>query len=259
MFKISVVNQKGGVGKTSVAINLASALAVADLKILLIDFDSQAHVTVGLGIEPEYTIYDVLVGNVNISEAIMKTPVENLWLVPSDENLAAFDVEFAEREDRNEILKNALKPLGGFDFVFIDCPPSLSLLTINALCASDFVLIPVVAEFYSLDGFARLLKTIDAVKENYNPSLEILGIVVNMLDRRVKLSKEVIEEFRKFFPDKVFETMIPRNVKVAEAPSHGLPVIMYDPRSSGADAFGKLAQEFLQRIKQYTGKKVAQV
>jgi len=247
---ISFANQKGGVGKTTLAVNLGSALALGDMKVLIVDFDPQSHITVGLGISPEgKTIYRVIRGDVSIEEAVFQTNVENLFVIPSDEEFAGFEVEALEREDSHFILKKTIEPIKDkFDFVFIDCPPSIGIFTVNALCASDYVIIPVLADFYSLEGFSKFFNAIENIRENFNPNLEILGIVINMYDRRPKLTKEVEDEFMKFFPTKIFRTKIPKNVKIAEAPSFGLPVVLYKPSSPGADAFSSLAEELLERL-----------
>ncbi len=247
---ISFANQKGGVGKTTLAVNLGSALALGDMKVLIVDFDPQSHITIGLGINPEgKTIYRVITGDISVSDAIFRTAVENLFVIPADEELAGFEVEALEEEESHFILRRTIEPVkNNFDFVFIDCPPSIGIYTVNALCASDYVIIPVLADFYSLEGFSKFFNAVENIRANLNPSLDILGIVINMYDRRPRLSKEVEEEFLKFFPKKIFRTKIPKNVKIAESPSFGLPVVLYKPSSPGADAFSSLAEEFLERI-----------
>jgi chromosome partitioning protein len=254
---VSFANQKGGVGKTTLAINLGSALALSDIKVLIVDFDPQGHVTVGLDIQHEgKTIYKVISDEIKIEEAIFHTKVENLFVVPADENLAGFEVEFFNNENSQFILKDKLKDIREkFDFIFIDCPPSIGVFTISALCASDYVIIPVLPDFFSLEGFSKFFKAIEEVRANLNPSLEILGIVINMYDKRAKLTKEVEEEFMKYFPGKIFRTRIVKSVKIAEAPGFGLPVVLYKPSSPASDVFAYLAEEFLEKISEERKKK----
>lgn len=253
---ICISNQKGGVGKTTLALNLSSALALSDLKVLIVDFDPQSHVTIGLNIDPEgKTIYRAITKEVDIRDTIRETQIENLYAIPADEDLAGLEVEAFETENNQLLLKKELdKVKEDFDFVFIDCPPSIGIYTVNALCASDFVLIPVLADFFSLEGFSKFFKAIEYIREELNPSLEILGIVINMYDKRTKLTKEVEEEFLKYFPDKVFSVRIPKNIKIAEAPSFGLPIQIYSPSSPGANAFAMLAEEFLEKIENHKTK-----
>ncbi len=247
---IAIFNQKGGVGKTTTNINLAACLAQMGKKILVIDIDPQGNTTSGLGIskkELEYTSYEILVEpDLDPLKVIMPTRVENLDLVPSSANLAGIEIEMVQIEGREARLKKAiLKIKDSYDYIFIDCPPSLGLLTINSLTAVDSVLIPIQCEFYALEGVSQLMTTIDMVKRGLNPSLEIQGVILSMFDGRTNLSIQVVREVKKYFKDKVYTTVIPRNVRLAEAPSFGLPIITYDPRSKGAEAYIEFAEEFL--------------
>lgn len=247
---ISVFNQKGGVGKTTTAINLAAGLAREGKNILLIDMDPQANTSSGLGLEEEgegASLYDLLTDNIDLDKAIQASSIERVKIIPADSNLAGLEIEAVNIEDREGLLKAKLEGIGSYDYVLIDCPPSLSILTINALTASDSVLIPIQAEYYSLEGLGSLMKTLDLVKRSLNPDLVIEGIVVTMYDARNNLSREVLEEVRSYFKDLVYETMIPRNVRLAEAPSHGLDIFTYDKASKGALAYQDLAQELIRR------------
>lgn len=247
---ISVFNQKGGVGKTTTAINLAAGLAREGKNILLIDMDPQANTSSGLGLEEEgegASLYDLLTDNIDLDKAIQTSSIERVKIIPADSNLAGLEIEAVNIEDREGLLKAKLEGIGSYDYVLIDCPPSLSILTINALTASDSVLIPIQAEYYSLEGLGSLMKTLDLVKRSLNPDLVIEGIVVTMYDARNNLSREVLEEVRSYFKDLVYETMIPRNVRLAEAPSHGLDIFTYDKASKGAWAYQDLAQELIRR------------
>ncbi|WP_138204197.1 ParA family protein [Haloimpatiens lingqiaonensis] len=251
---ICVFNQKGGVGKTTTNINLCSYLANKGKKILTIDIDPQGNTTSGLGIDKrnvESSIYDVLAGEKSIKEVIKKIElVDNFYIVPSTMELAGAEVELINKDNRENILKNALQELDEkFDYIFIDCPPSLGFLTINALCAADSVLIPIQCEFYALEGVGQLINTVQLVKKSLNKSLEIEGILMSMYDSRTKLSNEVVEEVKKYFKDKVYNTTIPRNIRLAEAPSFGLPILLFDDKCRGAEAYQKLTKEFLKRQK----------
>lgn len=246
---IAIFNQKGGVGKTTTNVNLSACLARMGKKVLVIDIDPQGNTTSGFGInkkEVSLSIYDTLVNEVNIDETIIKTSIENLFLVPSDVGLAGAEIELTKNEHRERALKQAISNIKDeYDFVFIDCPPSLGLLTINALVAVDSVLIPIQCEYYALEGVSQLMDTIKLVNRSLNPKLEIEGVVLSMFDGRTNLSIQVVDEVKKFFKGKVYTTIIPRNVRLAEAPSFGLPIIDYDPKSKGAEAYLELAEEFL--------------
>ncbi len=252
MKTICVFNQKGGVGKTTININLCSCLAMQGYKILAIDIDPQGNTTSGLGIDKskiEFSTYDVLTTDIKIEDAIRKIDlVDNFYMVPSNVTLAGAEVELIDKESREFILKNKLKTLEDkFDYVFIDCPPSLGMLTINALTASNSVLIPIQCEFYALEGVGQLINTYDLIKKSLNKDIEIEGVILSMYDSRTKLGNEVVSEVKNFFKNSVYNTAIPRNIKLAESPSFGLPIILYDDKCKGADAFYNLSKEFLER------------
>ncbi len=248
---IAITNQKGGVGKTTTAINLAATLAEANQRILLLDFDPQGNATSGFGIEEDniaHTIYDVMTEECVMDEAILVDVIDNLDLLPSDMNLAAADVEFAEQEDKNLILKKLLKNyVNRYDYILIDCPPSLGTITVNALTAANSVIIPIQCEYYALEGLNQVLNTIGIVQQGLNPELVIEGIVFTMYDSRNKLSQQVVETVRQNFQGSIYETLIPRNVRLAEAPSHGLPITLYESSSTGADSYRKLAAEVMSK------------
>jgi len=248
---IAITNQKGGVGKTTTAINLAATLAEANQRILLLDFDPQGNATSGFGIEEdniEHTIYDVMTEECSMDEAILVDVIDNLDLLPSDMNLAAADVEFAEQEDKNLILKKLLKEyINRYDYILVDCPPSLGTITVNALTAANSVIIPIQCEYYALEGLNQVLNTIGIVQQGLNPDLVIEGIVFTMYDSRNKLSQQVVETVRQNFQGSIYETLIPRNVRLAEAPSHGLPITLYESSSTGADSYRKLAAEVMSK------------
>jgi chromosome partitioning protein len=254
---ISLVNQKGGVGKTTTSINLAAALGKEGKRVLLIDLDPQSNATTGLGLNSndfDHDIYEVITSKCDIEEAIKKTKYDNLAIIPSTLNLAGVDVEFVKKmlEDKtfhqNEQLKAQInKVRNAFDYIIIDCQPSLGLGTMNALVASDSVIIPVQCEFFALDGITLLLNSIIMVQSSMNPNLRIEGVLLTMLDGRTNIGLEVIEEIRKYFKDKVFNTIIPRLVRLVEAPSHGKPINEYDPESRGAEAYHNLAREVIER------------
>lgn len=248
---ISIANQKGGVGKTTTSINLSAALSKIGKKILLVDCDSQANATTGMGIDKifmENSLYQGLIGSVDIASIILKTMLPKLWMVPSNIDLIGFEIEMVAQADRERKLKELLYPIKDqFDYIIIDCPPALSLLTLNAFTTSDFVLIPLQSEFFALEGLGQLLDTIKRVKSSFNPRLKIKGILLTMFDVRTNLSRHVVEDARKYFKDMVFKTKIPRNIKLGEAPSYGLPVIVYDKYSQGAKSYVAFARELLKR------------
>jgi chromosome partitioning protein len=248
---VAVVNQKGGVGKTTTAINLGAALAERGQQVLLIDLDPQANTTSGVGVDPRSprpTVYDLLAGSTPIDEVAIPTAVEGLFLVPSLLALAGAEIELASMADREHRLRLALDQLrGGYGQVLIDCPPSLGLLTLNALTAADEMLIPLQAEYFALEGLGHLLYTQQLVRMELNPRLELGGILVTQFDSRTTLAWDVLQEVRRAYPDRVFQTLIPRNVRVSEAPSHGQPVTRYDPSSRGAMAYRRLAEEVLSK------------
>ena len=252
MKTICIFNQKGGVGKTTTNINLCAYLAMEGYKVLTIDIDPQGNTTSGLGLDKnnlDLSIYDVLVSDVTMKESIIRSDlVQNLFISPSTMELAGAEVELINKSDRENIIKNKLKEVEGeYDYVFIDCPPSLGVLTINALTCADSVLIPIQCEFYALEGVSQLINTIQLVKKSLNKNLDIEGVVMTMFDYRTNLSNEVLKEVQKYFKDKVYKTTISRNVRLAEAPSFGLPIMLYDEKCKGAEAYVKLTKEFLSR------------
>lgn len=247
---IAVFNQKGGVGKTTTNVNLSACIAVKGRKVLVVDIDPQGNTTSGLGIDKKglkKTIYDVLIGEARAEEVITQTAVENLSIIPSSVQLAGAEIELTGFEEREKMLKKALEGIKDeYQYVFIDCPPSLGLLTINALTAADSVLIPIQCEYYALEGVGQLMNTIWLVQRGLNPDLKVEGVVLSMFDGRTNLSIQVVDEVKRYFKGMVYTTIIPRNVRLAEAPSYGVPILMYDPKSKGAEAYEELADEFIE-------------
>ncbi len=245
---VSIANQKGGVGKTTTSVNLSTIIAKKGKKVLLIDADPQGNATSGLGVEKdtEFSTYDVLVNDTPIESTLKKTSVKNLIICPSNISLAGAEVELVSMMSREQRLKEKLESVKDvFDYVFIDCPPSLGLVTLNSFTASDSVLIPVQCEYFALEGLGQLLNTINLVKKHLNKNIEIEGALLTMYDIRTNLSNQVVKEVKKYFGDRVYKTVIPRNVRLSEAPSYGMPITVYDPKSKGAKSYEKLAKEFL--------------
>ena len=248
---IAIANQKGGVGKTTTAINLSACLAEAGQRVLAIDFDPQGNATTGLGLEKEQiedTVYELLLGDCTVEACLMHDVQENLDVLPSDSNLAGAEIELLDVENKESVLNGYLETIRDqYDFIIIDCPPSLSLLTINALVAADTVLVPIQCEYYALEGLSQVLRTIGLVRKKMNPSLELEGVVFTMYDARTNLSLQVVENVKQNLNERIYKTIIPRNVRLAEAPSHGMPINLYDSRSTGAESYRLLAAEVISR------------
>lgn len=254
---IAVANQKGGVGKTTTSVNLSACLAEAGKRVLLIDIDPQGNATSGLGIDRKSvksSVYDLLLEDKSPLDAMVPCPVKGLYVVPSTIDLAGAEIELVPRISRENRLKRALEPVRAeFDFILMDCPPSLGLLTINALTAADSILIPIQCEYYALEGLTQLMDTFKLVREALNPKLEVEGVLLTMFDGRTNLSIQVVEDVKRFFRGKVYRTIITRNVRLSEAPSHGLPITAYDPKSKGAEAYSELAREVIEHVEERAG------
>lgn len=246
---ISITNQKGGVGKTTTAINLSAALGQLKKKVLIIDIDPQGNSTSGLGFnrkEVKLSAYNIMIGDASAQEAILPTEFDNLDIIPSSKDLAALEIELSDVDSREMCLSKAINSIkDSYDYIIIDCPPSLGMITTNVLSASDSILVPIQCEFYALEGLTQLISTVKIVRRQYNPNLDLEGILLTMCDRRLKLTQQVIKEVKKHFPDKVFNSIIPRTVKMSEAPSFGKPIIYFDKNNKGSDAYRLLAKEII--------------
>lgn len=247
---IAIANQKGGVGKTTTSINLSACLAEAGKKVLVVDIDPQGNATSGLGVEKnelENTIYELFVGECELSDCLIENVLDNLSVLPSNVNLSGAEIDLIGIEKREFLLKKYITPIrDNYDFIIIDCPPSLNILTVNAMTTADTVLVPIQCEYYALEGLSQLIHTINLVKQRLNPELEMEGVVFTMYDARTNLSLQVVENVKSYLNQNIYKTIIPRNVRLAEAPSHGLPINLYDPRSSGAESYDLLAEEVIE-------------
>jgi chromosome partitioning protein len=248
---LGVVNQKGGVGKTTTAINLSASLALEGVKVLLIDCDPQANASSGMGFQRDdnrHSVYDVLMGDIPAEQVILPTEIEQLWMLPGSKNLTGANIELAAAGDRALRLRRALEPIkDSYDLIVLDCPPALDLLTLNVLSAAEILIVPMQAEYFALEGVSELISTLERVKANFNPELKIEGVLLTMYDDRTNLAQQVTETLREYFKERLYQTVIPRNVRLAEAPSHGKPVALYDGRSRGTEAYFELAGEFMAR------------
>ena len=248
---IAVANQKGGVGKTTTTINLSACLAEAGQKVLVIDVDPQGNTTSGLGIDKndtENTVYELMLGEAEVEQCIYKSVMEDLDVIPSNVNLAGAEIDLIDIEDREYVLRNIVNGLKDrYDFILLDCPPSLSMLTVNAMTAANTVLVPIQCEYYALEGLSQLIHTVNLVRERLNPTLDLEGVVFTMYDARTNLSLQVVENVKNNISQRLFNTVIPRNIRLAEAPSYGLPISIYDPKSAGAEAYMNLAEELINR------------
>lgn len=250
---IAVANQKGGVGKTTTVVNLSACLAAKGKRVLIVDTDPQGNATSGCGISKkkvERSIYDAMASPSKVVECVLYTNVDNMYIIPSSMDLAGAEIELVKLQEREFVLKKALAPIRDkFDYIFLDCPPSLAMLTLNALCAADSVFIPIQCEYFALEGLSQLTNTLKLVKKSFNPSLDVEGVLLTMYDGRLNLNSQAAEEIKKYFIDKLYSTPIPRNVRLSEAPSHGMPITLYDKYCKGAEAYILVAEEFLRRNK----------